>query len=174
MEIDTSLLACPECNNVFQYYDFLSHSTTCNRNTNENSERDLATDSESETETEMDLDSNYQSLSLYNTTYNGINDYGNYINLYNPMINRNLQNHDLSNAMSTININSGLNKKDLEKYTKIIQCYERTDCAICLVSYPENTNFYLMKCNHAFCIECCEKWYSTNSLCPLCRSHITC
>ena len=49
---------------------------------------------------------------------------------------------------------------DLEKYNKKIQCNETTECSVCLVSYPEHTTFYLMKCNHSFCIECCEKWYS--------------
>ena len=183
MDLDTTLLACPDCNNVFQYYDFLSHSTICNRNRNrnrnnnnnnttfENSEIEI----DSDLETENDPDSNYQSVS--GSTYNGINDYGNYNALYNPMINRNFEHnehndifmYDLTNTMSNININ--ITKNKLLNNSKIIKCCERTDCSICLVSYPENTNFYLMNCNHAFCIECCEKWYSSNSLCPLCRTH---
>ena len=184
LDFSLSLITCPKCNIVFQYYDFLSHNThACNSNNNSNSDNNI---SYMETEINEDQDQEedeeedqYQdhTMQLDNRiiNLNGLNDYGNYGNLYNPMINRNFQNQnsDISNltdSISNININNGLDKIQLLNNSKKIHCNKRTECSICLVSYPEYTTFYLMNCNHSFCIECCEKWYSTNSLCPLCRA----
>ena len=139
----------------------------------------------------------YTRSQTYTNTYNGLNDYGNYNvygysnsnsntnsntnNLYNPMIHRGFQNSDdaiytlhnyllsLSLNSSNTTINSGLTKKELEKNSNRIECWDITDCPICLCNYPKYTYFYLMHCKHSFCIECCEKWFSKNSLCPLCR-----
>ena len=168
--METLLMTCPECNVEFQYYDFLSHT-----NNNTNSCSNTAT---------HEL-----------TNYNGMNDYGNYLgnthnitnspeennNLYNPMLNRGFQNSNsntntntndttyLINNISQLTINTSLDKHKLMECSRIIQCNERTDCPICLCSYPKETSFYIMNCNHSFCIECCEKWFSSNSCCPLCR-----
>ena len=198
MELDISLITCPQCNIVFQYYDFLSHNThTCNRNSYVNNRDNNISDMETEIDEDENIDENIQNIMTLDnriTGLNGLNDYGNYRNLHNPMINRNFNNHNNNHnnnldidtntfinnfeSMNIINENEKLKyniKKDLdlEKYNKKVQCNERTDCTICLVSYPEHTTFYLMSCNHSFCIDCCEKWYSTNSLCPLCRNHYT-
>ena len=181
LDFSLSLITCPKCNIVFQYYDFLSHNThACNSNNNSNSDNTIS-DMETEIDEDQDQDEEDQdqdhTMQLDNRiiNLNGLNDYGNYGNLYNPMINRNFQNQnsDISNltdSISNININNGLDKIQLLNNSKKIHCNKRTECSICLVSYPEYTTFYLMNCNHSFCIECCEKWYSTNSLCPLCRA----
>jgi hypothetical protein len=207
MELDISLMTCPECNNVFQYYDFLSHTShMCNRNNinNRNNRNNRNNNNNTISDMDIDIDEDEEDIDIdetddsgdYNNAYinnriinlNGLNDYGNYRNLYNPMINRNFNIHNIHNTsdMNTLITNfesiNIINNKDtfnytikkeldLEKYNKKVQCNERTECSICLVSYPEHTTFYLMHCNHSFCIECCEKWYSANSLCPLCRSH---
>ena len=212
MELDISLMTCPECNSVFQYYDFLSHTShMCNSNSNTISDMHTEFDEDENMNEDEENGDRYDNIDEYDNEYinnsltnlNGLNDYGNYRNLYNPMINRNfninininntntntntnnisnniIDTNTLINNFEAINIINETNdtfkynvKKDLdlEKYNKKIQCNERTECSICLVSYPEHTTFYLMNCNHSFCIECCEKWYSTNSLCPLCRSH---
>ena len=112
----------------------------------------------------------------------------NYIDLYNSMINRNFYDNDndndndiniynltddISNMSININLPCGLNKNQLLNNSTQIQCCERNDCSICLVSYPENTIFYLMTCNHSFCIECSETWFSSNVSCPLCRQIFT-
>ena len=180
MEIDM-LMTCSECNIDFNYYDFISHTNTniCRYESNE-IENYM-----------MNNDENTVDNTTY--TYNGMSDYGNYLgntntithspaennNLYNPMQNRGFHNgignyndtdtNILTNSLLNININSGIDKYKLLQYSKIIQCSERTDCPICLCSYPEETSFYSMNCNHSFCIECCEKWFSSNSCCPLCR-----
>jgi hypothetical protein len=140
----------------------------------------------------MDLDTEiYNQPSSHTHSYNGLNDYGNYVaygnsnNLYNPMINRGFQNSNGDDAIytlhnyllsltlntSSINTNnqSGLTKKELDINSTIIECHDSSDCPICLCNYPQYTYFYLMKCNHSFCIDCCEKWFGKNSLCPLCR-----
>ena len=65
----------------------------------------------------------------------------------------------------------GLSKKELEKNSTILECSDSADCPICLCNYPQHTYFYVMKCTHSFCIDCCETWFSKNSLCPLCRKN---
>ena len=156
---------------------------------------DLDRDSEISSNLDADQDQEQEPYPRTNTynTYNGLNDYGNYSaysnnnsnnnNIYNPMINRGFQNYDdaiytLHNYLLSLNINSsntslntGLTKKELEKNSNRIECCDITDCPICLCNYPKYTYFYLMNCKHSFCIECCEKWFSKNSLCPLCRQN---
>jgi hypothetical protein len=197
MELDISLMTCPECNSVFQYYDFLSHtshmcnssSNSDNNNNNNISDMDTEIDEDEDEDIDIDIDENENlgedinnRITNRRINLNGLNDYGNYRNLYNPMINRNFHNNNIDtntliNNFESMNIMNETFKYsikkdlDLEKYNKKVQCNERTECSVCLVSYPEHTTFYLMKCNHSFCIECCEKWYSINSLCPLCRTH---
>ena len=72
---------------------------------------------------------------------------------------------------TSIHTPCGLSKKELEKNSTIIECHSSTDCPICLCNYPQNTYFYVMKCTHSFCIDCCETWFSKNALCPLCRKN---
>jgi len=191
MEIDISLITCPDCNIVFQYYDFLSHnSNNCNGN-NMDDDGDDADDEDDEDDRDDadDVDDgDHRDNRLFRL--NGLNDFGNYIDLYNPMINRNFQNndtntntnnaiHNLTNQISSMTLSMnvilpcGLDKNQLQNNSTQIQCQQRSDCSICLVSYPENTTFYLMTCNHSFCIECCEKWFSSNVSCPLCRQVFT-
>ena len=176
MDLDISLVVCPNFNSVFQYYEFLSHnSSNCNGNN-----MDEGDDGNDGNEGD-DGDDDYNRL-------NGLNDFGNYLDLYNPMINRHFLNNDINtntnntihnltnqitNMTLSLNLPCGLNKNQLQKNSIQIQCRERSDCSICLVSYPENTTFYLMTCNHSFCIECCEKWFSSNVSCPLCRQLFT-
>ena len=191
------LMTCQDCNIDFNYYDFLSHINTniCSYETNEID--NYMTNNENINE---NINENTNENTTY--TYNGMNDYGNYLshntntntntntithtithsppennNLYNPMINRGFQDNTntltnadiLSNSLLNINLNCGIDKYKLLQHSQIIQCCKRTDCPICLCSYPKETSFYIMNCNHSFCIECCEKWFSSNSCCPLCR-----
>jgi hypothetical protein len=206
IELTTSLVTCPECHIIFQYYDFLSHSDLCYYTNYESIHESINETIHETTNETMELDTEMNSIlepHIPMTTrlsrLNGLNDYGNYgnygntntINLYNPMINRGFHNsnsysndnsddviYTLNNYLlsltinnSNTTINNGLNKKELENYSKIIECSDSTDCHICLCNYPKYTHFYLMNCNHSFCIECCERWFSTNSLCPLCRKN---
>ena len=188
IEIDfiSSLITCPECHIIFQYYDFLSHSynSNCSININDNYIPDTVMDSN--LDTEEPHTNTHTNTHTHTYTYNGLNDYG---YLYNPMINRGFQNSNSDdsdnaiyilhnyllslniNASSNTTINNGLEKIELENNSKLIECNNPTDCPICLCNYPEHTQFYLMKCNHSFCIDCCETWFSKNSICPLCRKN---
>ena len=141
---------------------------------------------------------NQRSITLndYGNYGNYDNNNTNNLNLYNPMINRDIQNsnnnsnnnnndndtiYTLNNYLLSLNINNnnnnntymdcGLNKIELEKNSKIIECNNDTDCPICLCKYPQYTHFYLMNCNHYFCIECSKNWFSKKSVCPLCRKN---
>ena len=198
MELENTLMACAQCNIVLQYYDFLSHTNYCSmnnentQNIHSNSDMETEIDADEEDNTnDMNMDINMFSNS--HSGMNGLNDYANYLgnhnqqqqynqynqnnlatspisnNLYNPMINRGFHIDNLTNSISHLTLNYGIDKTQLLKHSKKIECSERTDCPICLCSYSENTTFYLMYCNHSFCIECCEKWFSSNSCCPLCR-----
>jgi hypothetical protein len=197
MELENTLMACAQCNIVLQYYDFLSHTNYCSMD-NENAQN-IHSNSDMETEIDADdadEEDNTNDMNMFSNSgmnsMNGLNDYANYLgnynqqqqqqynqynlatspisnNLYNPMINRGFHIDNLTNSISHLTLNCVLDKTQLLKHSKKIECSERTDCPICLCSYSENTTFYLMYCNHSFCIECCEKWFFSNSCCPLCR-----
>ena len=190
IELSTNIVTCPECNCVLQYYDLLSHNEIC-YNTNESTI--LETNSEIQTNT-INNTNVYNGLNDYGNYGNYDNNNTNNLNLYNPMINRDIQNsnnnsnnnnndndtiYTLNNYLLSLNINNnnntymdcGLNKIELENNSKIIECNNDTDCPICLCKYPQYTHFYLMNCNHYFCIECSKNWFSKKSVCPLCRKN---
>ena len=134
-------------------------------------------------DTEMDEDYT-SSIINSNYNYNGINDYANYMGYINTITNNtnnstNINNieptttsiNNLSTYLSTITINSGLNQEQLNNNSQKQECNTITDCPICLCSFPEKTLFYKLKCSHLFCIECCDKWFKTNTKCPLCRNN---
>lgn len=189
--LELSLLVCNKCTIVFQYYDYLSHIEICNFthnvesvNDNDNDNEDntfgFDGDDEDETETETVEDINFS------------NDFSNNfarstsVNLYNPMLNRRLYNNNeydnLSSILSTINIHTphtNTNTNNNSNYvcnlhlhsiktSVIIDSY----CVICMNTYDIGTEFYLMKCMHAFCIECTEKWFALQSFCPLCKTEM--
>ena len=190
MDIIANLTMCPRCNNVFRYYDYLSHSENCNHTINNDNENNNENNNYNENneydndsmDTEMDED---DTLSIINSNYNynGINDYANYMGYVNTITNTNTNTtntnntannnyiSNLSSYLSTITINSGLNQEQLNNSSKKQECNVRTECPICLCSFPEKTLFYKLKCSHLFCMGCCEKWFENNSKCPLCRNN---
>ena len=177
MEVLSSLTACPECNNVFRYYDYLSHIEIChhtigNNNNNETNENnDYDGDS---MDTEIDEDDT-SSIINSNYNYNGINDYANYMGYINTnttnTTNTTTSINNLSTYLSSININAGLDQGQLNNNSQQIECNTRTDCPVCLCSFPEKTLFYRLNCSHLFCIECCETWFKKHTNCPLCRNN---
>lgn len=45
-----------------------------------------------------------------------------------------------------------------------------TDCPICLAEFGEGEKVRVLpKCNHAFHMECIDKWLTSRSSCPMCR-----
>ena len=40
-----------------------------------------------------------------------------------------------------------------------------SECSICLINTPDS----ITKCNHYYCYECINKWYTKNNTCPICR-----
>ena len=190
MDILSNLRMCPKCNNVFRYYDYLSHSEICqynignndndnNNNYNYNDNNEYNEYDSDSMDTEMDEDYT-SSIINSNYNYNGINDYANYMGYVNTITNTNtnttntINNNSITNLslhLSTININSGLNQDQLNNNSKKQECNSRTECPICLCSFPEKTLFYKLKCSHLFCINCCEKWFENNNKCPLCRNN---
>ena len=174
MEVLSLLTACPECNNVFRYYDYLSHIEIChhtisNNNNNETNENnDYDGDS---MDTEMDEDDT-SSIINSNYNYNGINDYANYMEYINTnTTNTTTSINNLSTYLSSININAGLDQGQLNNNSQQIECNTRTDCPVCLCSFPIKTLFYRLNCSHLFCIECCETWFKKHTNCPLCRNN---
>ena len=174
MEVLSSLTACPECNNVFRYYDYLSHIEIChhtigNNNNNETNENnDYDGDS---MDTEIDEDDT-SSIINSNYNYNGINNYANYMGYINTnTTNTTTSINNLSTYLSSININAGLDQGQLNNNSQQIECNTRTDCPVCLCSFPEKTLFYRLNCSHLFCIECCETWFKKHTNCPLCRNN---
>ena len=174
------LMVCQHCNNVYYYYDYLSHIQICNNIT-------LYSDMETENDMDNENENNTNNVYLY-SSYNGLNNYGNYNNvsnrnLYNSTLNRGFNTNtsintststsidNLANYLHSITLKTGLDKVELCNYSIKEECIEPTDCPICLCSYPKKTLFYVMKCSHSFCINCCENWFSNNFICPLCRTN---
>jgi len=204
MEYETAIsimTTCPDCNNVYNYYDYLSHTQTCyilNNGQTNNSDMETNYDENEDNEYNEDHEDNeyneeplYQPLYAYNnSTYNGTNNYGNYIengiitssNLYNSMVHLNFNTNTnptlneidiLTTNLSSISINSDLYKENLFNNSRQEELTCVIECPICLCSYPKHTIFYILNCSHFFCIECCDKWFTYNSLCPLCKTNIT-
>ncbi|MCO5612041.1 hypothetical protein L7F22_066303 [Adiantum nelumboides] len=46
------------------------------------------------------------------------------------------------------------------------------ECAVCLIEFQEDDACRLLpKCNHSFHTECIDKWFLSNTTCPMCRMH---
>ncbi|KAI5061749.1 hypothetical protein GOP47_0024254 [Adiantum capillus-veneris] len=46
------------------------------------------------------------------------------------------------------------------------------ECAVCLVEFQDDDACRLLpKCNHSFHTECIDKWFVSNTTCPMCRMH---
>jgi len=112
--------------------------------------------------------------------------------LYNPMLNRGFYNESeyneintynntdenllslLTNQLLTLNMNNnaGLGSDNLDLYSTLIPINTESYCVICMNTYDIGNNFYLMKCMHAFCIDCTKLWFDIKSLCPLCNTNL--
>ena len=47
-------------------------------------------------------------------------------------------------------------------------------CVICLIDFEEEESVMtLPSCNHYFHIDCCQQWFSNQSICPFCRTTVT-
>lgn len=198
---ESNLISCNKCYNVYQYYDYLSHSEVCissgniinnyvNNYENNNANMDIE-DEADEYEDGEDDEADDDNDTYINYDY--INDSNNTnmtYDLYNPFINRNFINNNnnendninnLSNYMENININnsnqnqnynqshSTIGIKDLSLYSIIKHIPEDLSCTICLNNYNKGSEFYIMNCNHSFCVTCTERWFKSNTCCPLCR-----
>lgn len=72
---------------------------------------------------------------------------------------------------------TGLKKADLKSlpivdYTSASELPSgmATDCPICLAEFGEGEKVRVLPvCNHAFHMECIDKWFTSHSSCPLCR-----
>ena len=161
MEFMHNLLSCTKCQVVFQYYDYYIHINQCIENS------DNTPDNTPDNTTTSNIDITLQ--------------YDN--DLYNSMINRgfyNMINNMFDNTSDYENDNTtmGLGSKKLLKYGTIYSILENTKCIICYNIYSpdsldeKDNKFYKTKCCHSFCISCSEKWFDTNSLCPLCKTNL--
>lgn len=65
-----------------------------------------------------------------------------------------------------------IHKKIQFEYTIITDAssIENSSCAVC---YTENSNVRVLDCNHNYCYNCINKWYSSKETCPLCRETMT-
>ena len=194
---ESNLISCNKCYNVYQYYDYLSHSEICissgnviNNYVNNYANMDIEDEAdEYEDDEENEIENNNDTY----INYDYINDSNNTnmtYDLYNPFINRNFNNNinnnndnyninNLSNYMENININNSnqnynhnhipIGIKDLSLYSIIKHIPEDLSCTICLNNYNKGSSFYIMNCNHSFCVTCTERWFKSNTCCPLCR-----
>ena len=188
------LVNCPNCYEVFKYYDYLSHGEICDGcNYNNNLidshyhgneymlERDYETDDEKEAEDELE----YIALSRYNNissslqeSLNGINDLSGRNLMEMSLIDEIIRNRiggssQMEAIMQGLNeIDIGLGKQNIQLYGNKYKTLQATNCIICLNTYSAGEEFYMMKCMHAFCKCCAEKWFEEKSTCPLCNRNL--
>jgi hypothetical protein len=202
MEIADNLVSCPKCNNVYKYYDFLSHGEICHNDDNESVENnygdeyrleyDYETDDENEIEDEMEYIelSKYKNISsslLESSIHMNINmnNYNYGINSLDRSLIENIISHrDTENNINMIdnsindlitdfhNVDIGLGKENLFLYGNKHKTLHTTNCVICFGTFPAGNDFYIMKCLHSFCNDCTEKWFDLKSTCPLCNRNL--
>ena len=75
--------------------------------------------------------------------------------------------------------NEGVKLLDLLNNTDVILFKDNdtenpdTQCSICQTRYEENTIIRkINNCNHYYCINCLDRWLTTNNKCPQCRQLI--
>lgn len=62
--------------------------------------------------------------------------------------------------------------KDLmPKYT-IVKKDEELGCGICYENYNPKEHKQMLHCNHSFHRKCIDKWFKTNTNCPMCRQEL--
>ncbi len=66
---------------------------------------------------------------------------------------------------------AGLSPLDIERTTHIEQRAEG-QCPICYDDYSGNDLRAINQCNHAFHIECIDRWFSNHNTCPMCRANV--
>ena len=192
--MDLALVQCPNCEKVFQYYDYVSHTEICRnyesftykgfKGASAPSAEALA---DADDENEDDEDEDYFD---YNKGFKGDSvSLAEALDMYNPMFNRGFTNHRYSNMddnMNTdmrdnslanlltniVNLDIGLGRENIEQYGCKIAIPEITECSICLNNYDIGSEFYTMKCMHSFCKICSELWFESRSFCPLCKTNL--
>ncbi|KAJ1394001.1 Zinc finger, RING-type [Sesbania bispinosa] len=76
--------------------------------------------------------------------------------------------------------NSGLHPLIIASLPKLLynqtdhfrQCEEgATECSVCLATILEDATIRLLpNCKHIFHVDCVDKWFSSNTTCPICRT----
>ncbi len=198
----TTYVSCDKCMIKLNYYDYLSHSELCRYGSERHSHElndDMQTHyDQSDFATYYDYDADVEDagkeevITISNTASRHI--FRNN-SLYNPMLNRGFYNESeynefntynnntdenplslLTNQLLTLNMNSntglGLGSDNLGLYSTLIPINTESYCVICMNTYDVGNNFYLMKCMHAFCIDCTKRWFDIKSLCTLCNTNL--
>jgi hypothetical protein len=65
----------------------------------------------------------------------------------------------------------GLTPLDIQRSTHIAQRIEG-QCPICYDDYSGNDLRIINTCNHAFHIECIDRWFQNHNTCPMCRANV--
>lgn len=203
MSMEQYLSACDTCNKVLGYYDYISHIEVCINRRNPNNlnnpnnpnnpydnycndsdmyDADDDADDDAYDDADDDINETYNNEleQLNDNTMNTMN-ISILNNLYNPLINRNLNVYNnshnnenmlnLSNQISSMNIDTGLGCDNLPNYSVQIPIISQTECVICMDTFNKGDSFYLMTCMHSFCVKCSERWFDFKSVCPLCKTN---
>eukprot|EP00002_Diphylleia_rotans_P022672 TRINITY_DN4446_c0_g1_i4.p1 TRINITY_DN4446_c0_g1~~TRINITY_DN4446_c0_g1_i4.p1 ORF type:complete len:431 (-),score=69.47 TRINITY_DN4446_c0_g1_i4:26-1318(-) len=59
--------------------------------------------------------------------------------------------------------------KRLGFQVSVLKEESKEECSICLCSYERGDRVMTLFCEHAFHIECIEKWFDSKTACPVCR-----
>ena len=175
---NTTLLTCSRCSNVYQYYDYLSHSETCNIVSGSGYNSDIDTEIDNDEDDNEDDNEEHEGNDIYNPMfnrgfYNELDTNGGMNDGMNGGMNGGM--NDINNIIqqvSRITIDTGLGSDNLLQYGNLEMILEQCECSICLNTYDIYSQFYRFKCNHAFCTICSETWFENNSYCPLCKTNL--
>lgn len=180
MEYAENLLNCPNCNNVYRYYDYLSHIELCNYNDNSSMTNNYDNEYMLETEYEGDDENDEVEYIDISRLSSSLND--NFIPNNRNNRNNRLERSIIQNIMDSRRINNliddfqnvdiGIGKDKLYLYGNKYITSNDTDCVICLNTFTADNDFYMMKCCHSFCSNCAEKWFEFKSICPLCNRNL--
>ena len=110
--------------------------------------------------------------------HSGITQDGAFINLLtanllgstflNSIFNQNLLPYPMNDVKNIMNPEE-LSKLKIENYTDIIK-EKYKECSICLEDYNDSDKLRILKCEHAFHVDCIDKWLlECNYKCPVCR-----
>ena len=181
-----SKVACPQCDRKISAYDYLSHVETCN--TFPDRDEYYYADDESPLMGRCDISMDHHELDD-ELEYIELSKAGKFMpvsfpdsqmhytprqpNEPTPPITDQTTGKEMDQLVDMMQeVDIGLGVGNLWMYGTKTRVFNITYCVMCAGSYPRGSDFYYMKCQHAYCQRCAEKWFELHSLCGVCNTNM--